>query len=102
MTKETKMFNVHLILIVGFSSALLVAAASATDSTEFVDVIDMIDLIVNDAYNGSYLSRTPFRGTDTNISFIPGQFLIISTAQFTCHNTFRPQENSRVNQVFNK
>ena len=48
-------------------------AAVVDDPTSYVEVIDLIDLLIADAFNGSYLSSTPFRGTDTNTSFIPGQ-----------------------------
>jgi hypothetical protein len=73
------------------SQVIIVAVASdpATD-LEYVDVLDYIDLIVEDAFNSSYLSSTPFRGTETNTSFIPGIKLSNSTTTFAfvCEHYF--------------
>jgi hypothetical protein len=62
----------HFLVILALTPSKIMPSTAEASAT-MVDVIDMIDLIVNDAFNGSYLSRTPFRGMDSNTSFIPGK-----------------------------
>jgi hypothetical protein len=71
-------FQMRLLIVLAFWPILVI-------SEELTTVIDHMQLILNDAFNGSYLVKKGFKGSFENTNVIPGTVIYIKSTFINIH-----------------